>query len=460
MHGFAFSAVRDISGHLRCGDTSSEDIVSGCLDAVARIDDRLHAFVTLFGPQALTMSRQSDVRRKAGFSLGPLDGIPFAVKDILHVQGHPTTAGSRSRKRSVSHETAASVVRLMGAGMIPLGKTHMVELAYGTWGVNSAMGTPRNPWDGARHRIAGGSSSGSAVAVAAGMVPAALGTDTGGSIRIPAGLCGISGLKPTFGRVDAGGCIPLSASLDTVGPMARTADDLAMLFAVLCAKPVPQVAEERLNGLRITLATRGYVEAHSDAAVIAVCRNAAQVLRELGAQVSEDPVPWDWESATNDAVIVTAAEAIAEHGGVLERPLEMDAGVRARLEAARGVTAAEYMGAQSRMKALGRTFEEWMAGRDMVLVPALPQSAVLLDDVDEAIAPLAAFTRAVNFFGGCALALPAGEDSAGLPLSIQLIGPAGADERLLAAGTAFQQATEWHLRTPDISPFLKQQAAT
>ena len=194
-----FHSLTSLKAHLERGDVSSVEIVEACLERIARLDGRLHAFIDVYRDSALACAEAADLERQAGMPRGPLHGLPVALKDLLHLAGRQTTAGSKSWLGRKSDETATVVERLVAGGMIPLGKTHMVEFAFGGWGRNEPMGTPWNPWDTATHRVPGGSSSGSAVAVAAGLVPAAIGSDTGGSVRIPASLCGLTGLKTTYG---------------------------------------------------------------------------------------------------------------------------------------------------------------------------------------------------------------------------------------------------------------------
>src|SRR5690349_11960162 len=194
----SFLPLTELSRRLAAGETSSRDIVNACLDRIAALDGRAHAFVEVYADAACDTARAADLERKAGFTRGPLHGLPIALKDLLHLQGRVTTAGSKSWCGRVATETATAVERLLAAGMIPLGKTHMVEFAFGGWGRNEPMGAPWNPWDTGTHRVAGGSRSGPGVAVPAGLAPAAIGSDTGGAIRIPATRVGLTGLQPTY----------------------------------------------------------------------------------------------------------------------------------------------------------------------------------------------------------------------------------------------------------------------
>src|SRR5450755_1775117 len=228
-----WTSLSVLSQRLAAGETSSREIVKACLARIDALDARLHAYVEVYRDEAIAGAEAADLQRKAGLARGPLHGLPIALKDLLHIKGRATTAGSKSWRGRVATETATAVERLLAAGMIPLGKTHMVEFAFGGWGRNQPMGAPWNPWDTRAHRVAGGSSSGSAVAVSAGLAPAAIGSDTGGSIRIPAALCGLTGLKPTHGLISLAGVVPLALTLDSLGPLTQTVEDAALLTAAM-----------------------------------------------------------------------------------------------------------------------------------------------------------------------------------------------------------------------------------
>ncbi|MEO7134391.1 MAG: amidase, partial [Vicinamibacterales bacterium] len=419
----------------------------------------------------------ADRERHAGVARGPLHGLPIALKDLLHVEGRQTTAGSKSWLGRVSNHTATAVERLLEAGMIPLGKTHMVEFAFGGWGRNQPMGAPWNPWDMTTHRVAGGSSSGSAVAVAAGLVPAAIGSDTGGSIRIPAALCGITGLKPTYGLVSLFGAVPLSTTLDSIGPLAHTVEDVALLTATMCGpdprdaatqmshgrNTLPDVTDRAaiaaflnadargLHDLRITAVPERDFPKFVAPAVLAARAAAIAELRKLGANVEEATLPVDFEAVAGRVGRVLAAEAFAFHRAYIDdETLPIDPWVRKRTLGGKDVSAASYIDDLSAMRRDAAQFAEWMCARDAVLTPTLPITATALADVDEATAPLASFTRAVNYLGVCGLSLPAGISDDGLPVAIQLIGAPFAEGTLVRIGRAFQRVTDWHRRHPAV----------
>jgi aspartyl-tRNA(Asn)/glutamyl-tRNA(Gln) amidotransferase subunit A len=348
--------------------------------------------------------------------------------------------------------------------MIPLGKTHMVEFAFGGWGRNAPMGAPWNPWDPNTHRVAGGSSSGSAVAVAAGLAPAAIGSDTGGSIRIPAALCGLTGLKPTYGLVSLYGAVPLSTTLDSIGPLARSTDDAALLLAAMAGpdqrdattRAAPAVdfaatlARDRgLRGLRITALAPERFPSYVSPDIVRATSEALAVLTDLGAIVAVEEVPLDFDEFAIANGRIIAAEAWALHRAYIEdETLDIDPWVRRRVIAGKVITPAEYGETLARRQVAMTRFADWMRGRDALATPTLPITATPVAEVDETASLLATFTRAANYLGACALSLPAGFDATGLPIGVQLIGAPFADATLVRVGRAFQSATTWHLQRP------------
>ena len=459
-----FHSLADLSGRLARGETTSRALVEACLARIDAVDGRLHAFVDVYRDDARALADAADLARRAGAARGPLHGLPVALKDLFEIAGRQTTAGSKSWLGRTSDYTATAVEKLVAAGMIPLGKTHMVEFAFGAWGTNPGMGTPWNPWDLATHRVAGGSSSGSAVAVAAGMVPAAIGSDTGGSVRIPASLCGLTGLKTTYGLVSLHGAVPLSTSLDTIGPLAHTAEDVALLTAALAgpdsADP-PTLAAPRVDfgdalarapdvrGLAIACLAPEQFPAYIDDEVVRARHEAVDVLRALGAQVADVRAPIDFDDIAARVGRLLACEAYAYHRAYIEdATLPIDPWVRRRTLGGKGVAAADYIGELAAMRRAQAAFAAWMRGYDALLTPTLPITALPVADVDEATAPLAAFTRAVNYLGGCALSLPAGFSAAGLPIGVQVVGAPYSEPMLVRIGRGFQDETDWHLRRP------------
>jgi len=466
-HNLAFLSLAELSRLLAGGKATSRTIVAECLARIAALDGKLHAFIDVWADDAIAAAEAADMERAAGFSRGPLHGLPIALKDLFHVADRQTTAGAKSWLGRRSTGTATCVAKLVAAGMIPLGKTHMVEFAYGTWGLNEPMGAPWNPWDLSAHRVAGGSSSGSAVAVAAGMAPAALGSDTGGSVRIPSALNGLTGFKPTYGLISLADVVPLSPTLDSIGPLARTIEDAVLLVSVM-AGPDPldpaTLAAPRLDlasaltdgtdvrGMRITCMAAEQFPPETQPDVLRVRADTIAALRGLGAIVDEMPVPFDFNAlgAKNGRLI--AIEAYAFHRAYIEDArLEIDPAVRRRIVAARDVTAADYLDARAERDRAATEFADWMRGRDLVLTPMLPIVATPVAQADESSFPLASFSRAVNYLKACAVSLPAGLSGEGLPIGMQFVGTPFADAVLVRLGRAFQHATDWHRQRPDLS---------
>jgi aspartyl-tRNA(Asn)/glutamyl-tRNA(Gln) amidotransferase subunit A len=457
MDALPFRSLTLLSTMLARGETTSREIVDACLARIEGLDARLHAFVEVYADDARKLAQAADLEREAGVNRGPLHGLPVALKDLLEMEGRQTTAGSCSWRGRISDHTATCVTRLLDAGMIPLGKTHLVEFAFGGWGRNEAMGAPWNPWDPARHRVAGGSSSGSAVAVAAGLAPAAIGSDTGGSVRIPAALCGITGLKTTFGLVSLHGAVPLSTLLDTIGPMAHTVEDCALLTAAMAegdrGKAIAEAASGAIDvrGMRVAILSSSQFPTFIDADVVRARDEAIAVLSDAGAELVEVPGPITFDEIAGRLGKLLAAEAYALRGGLAENAAtKMDSWVRKRILGGKDISATEFITGMHAMQAAQSAFARWMRDWDALLTPTLPITATPLAEVDESTAPLAAFTRAVNYLGGCGLSLPAGFSRSKLPVGVQLAGAPFAEATLVRLGRAFQRATEWHLARPSV----------
>jgi aspartyl-tRNA(Asn)/glutamyl-tRNA(Gln) amidotransferase subunit A len=459
-----FHSLTNLRAHLRRGDVTSLEIVEGCLDRIAALDGKLHAFIEVYRESAVLAAQAADLQRQSGLPTPALHGLPIALKDLLHLAGRQTTAGSKSWLGRRSERTATAVERLLAAGMIPLGKTHLVEFAFGGWGRNEPMGAPWNPWDTTTHRVAGGSSSGSAVAVAGGLAPAAIGSDTGGSIRIPASLCGLTGLKTTYGLISLANAVPLSATLDSIGPLARSVDDVVLLASAMAGpdpldpttQGVPRFdagarlrAPVDLRGVRISCLAPAQFPWPPTRDVMRVWGDTMTALRDLGANVEEARVPLDFEDLMKRNGRLIAAEAWAVHRADIEDPaLPIDSWVRQRVLSGKAIGAADYLDELAMRRRAEAEFAQWMRDRDALLTPTLPITALPVVEVDEATTPLAAFTRAVNYLGACALSLPAGFSADGLPIGMQFIGAPFAEAKLVAIGQAFQRATDWHLRRP------------
>ena len=467
MSDIAFATLADLADGLAQGRYSSVELTRHFLDRIDRANPTLGAFISVDNAGALRLAEAADARRRAGYGLlSPLDGVPVAVKDLCDIQGHITTAGSEAWRERRSGVTATAVTRLLDAGMVMLGKTHMVEFAFGGWGTNPVMGTPRNPWDLERARVPGGSSSGSGVAVAAGLTPAALGSDTGGSVRIPAALNGITGLKTTRGLISLHGAVALSTTLDTLGPLTRDARDAMLLTALMAGHDTqdpltfgipafdyrePAGGAQPLRGVRIAVMPTAQHPIAVDADALSALDDARRVLAALGADVAETPLPFDFREMMQRNGQIISAEAYALHRGYIEDPAKpIGQYVRARVLSGKGISAADYIAALQAHAQARRDWLDWMQEFDAVLTPAAPFGARPLAEVDEAATPLAAFTRPGNYMNAAGLALPAGFTSDGLPLGVQLLGKPNAEGVLGKIGIAFQAVTEWHRQRPDL----------
>jgi len=448
-----FSSLTLLADALAAGRTTSVEIVTSYLERIRRYDDTFGAFAEVYDTTALSAAEGADRLRAAGMALGPLHGLPIAVKDLVEWTGRRCEFGSMSLKGRVSQETATVLERLLAAGMIPIGRTEMVEFAFGGWGTNPLRGTPRNPYDLDEHRCPGGSSSGSGVAVAAGLSPAAIGSDTGGSVRIPATLTGIVGLKATYGRLSLAGCLSLSRTLDSIGPMTRTVADAALLYhamhgsdardpTTLIAPPRgPDFNEIVVAGRRVAVMSPSSYPIELTPEVAAAFEQSKQILKSLGVSLVEIDLPFDFAELTELNGRLIATEAYHVHRATIhDETALIGEFVRGRVLNGQATSATEYLTALDMHQDYVARYQDFMKPYDALLIPAAPFAAPLLSDVDEATAPLAQFTRPANYLGACALALPVGTDSAGLPLGIQLMGRAYGEEMILAIGQAMEGA--------------------
>jgi aspartyl-tRNA(Asn)/glutamyl-tRNA(Gln) amidotransferase subunit A len=439
---------------LRRAQCSSRELVDAHLARIDKLDGKLHAFVEVYAAEARALADAADQARKARLPLGPLHGLPIALKDLCDIAGRIGTVGSKMWAARIAERTSATAARLLAAGMIPLGKLHMVEFAFGAWGTNPLMGTPWNPWDLKRQRVPGGSSSGTGVAVAAGLAPAGIGSDTGGSVRIPAAFNGLFGLKTTFGRISLEGTGLLSWTLDTIGPLARSADDCAELLRVLADDGAPDLPAElapgRLARRRLALPDRAQLPPFMHPAVLAAWTDAAKRLEQLGAEIVPVRLP-DWYFDLGRQVgMIIASEAFDLHRAHIEdRSQAINDAVRERVLAAAKLAPGEYAGMLRVMAERRREFQAWFEGFDAFILPTTAVPALPLDEIDEQ-APIPAYlTRAVNYLGLCALAMPAGLHE-GLPLSAQVIGRPHAERTILEIGKAYQEDTGHHKLRPQL----------
>ena len=450
---------------------SPVEITDAHLAQIDRLEPSVNAFITVTAEQAKEEAKAAEGEIAAGKRRGPLHGLPIAIKDLFDVAGVRMTAGSRILGDNVAAENSEPVARLNSAGAVLLGKLNLHEFAFGATGVNPHYGAARNPWD--TERVTGGSSSGSGAAVAAGECLAALGTDTGGSIRIPASLCGIVGLKPTYGRVSKRGVLPLSWALDHIGPMTRTVEDAAILLGVLAGhdpgdpsttnEPVPDYAgslERGVRGLRIGIPRRFFFDS-IDPEVEAAVRDAIKLLGEMGIAVSEIDVPYI-DEIPGALTAIMLPEALAIHQRWMkERPADYGDDVRYRLELGATYLAVHYVQAQRlRQKAVQVWRDEVFEKVDLIATPTTPITAPLIEHAGgstyaggalQVTFSLIRLTNPLNFLGVPAVSVPCGFTSAGMPVGLQLAGRWWDEETILRAAHAYEQATDWHKRRPALA---------
>lgn len=428
---------------------SAEELARECFRRIAASDAGYRAIAALDDRRAIEHARRLDRERAAGVLRGPLHGVPIVVKDLIDVAGSPTRAGSRLTSEAPAARSATLVNRLRAAGLVLLGKTATVEFAFGGWGTNQVIGTPRNPWSPAGvHLAPGGSSSGSAVALAAGYAPLAIGTDTGGSVRIPASLCGVSALKPSSRAVPRSGIIPLSSTLDSIGPMSLFAADLLPLFDVMRGACVRLSIENKPpSAWRVGIFADSALGILSQGVAAGYAR-AVDQLAKLGATVCTVAAP-TWETVVEDTGIIIGGEAWRTHRATVEFRLgAMDTAVAARFAAGRNVSDSDLTIARRRRRQQVVQFRPVFDDIDFLLTPTTPIGPIPLAEIEEGKLPLSRFTRAANYFDLAAVAIPAGLDAQGLPTSLQLMAPYGAEDRLLAIAAVWQNLEGWQPRLP------------
>ena len=435
---------------------SSVEATQSCLRQLERLQPILKCCIRIDGERALAAAAEADRKLARAEPVGPLHGVPLAHKDVFDRAGRPTSCGSRIRADHVPASTAAVLQRLDAAGAIDLGTLNMAEFAAGGTGHNLHWGDCVNPWN--TEYTPGGSSSGSAVAVAARAIPGSLGTDTGGSLRWPAALCGVTALRPTLGRVSLEGVMPRARSLDAVGPIARTAQDCALLFSAIADAGSKEPAEP-VGGLRIGVARgrwRDDVSAEHEAAL----EESLRVLRSLGATLVELALP-EPDITFRLGDVVVKSEAFALHGKWLrERPGDYAPGIRTQLESGRAIPAEQYRDALRLRVPLQKEFLAAAFERaDVLHVAAHPFAApTMAECAPRSVAAVEAFwaayprlTRPFSYLGLPVLALPCGFAASGVPIGCQLVGPPSGEGRLFALAHRFQLATEWHRRAPALS---------
>jgi aspartyl-tRNA(Asn)/glutamyl-tRNA(Gln) amidotransferase subunit A len=458
------ATILELSYHLRTREISPVQITRTVLDRIEQVNPQLGAFITVLADSAIADARAAEIEIAAGRWRGPLHGVPIALKDLIDTAGVRTTSGSELHKDRVPEVDARVVLRLKQAGAVILGKNNLHEFAYGGSSLVSYFGDVHNPWDVTR--IAGGSSGGSAAAVAAGLCYAAIGTDTAGSIREPASLCGCVGLKPTYGRVSSRGVTPLSSSLDHVGPLATSVADAALVLQAIagydavdiasCEVPVSDYVSalsEIVKPLRVGVA-RSYFFDNLDPETAAAVDEAVVVIKDLVAEVKEISldVPTDRS--------LQAVEAYAYHQKeVAEMPAMFQPETLRRLRTGESVSAAEYIQRLRELAESRRSIGNVFADVDLIVTPTTPMPAPLISDLKakpEDLRPaelrLLRNTRPFNVWGLPTISVPCGFTRTGLPVGLQIAGPHWRDDLVLRLAEAYEKATQGHKLRPKVGP--------
>jgi aspartyl-tRNA(Asn)/glutamyl-tRNA(Gln) amidotransferase subunit A len=457
-----YASIEALSLALQRLELSPVELTEAVLERIEALDERLGAFITVTAEQARRAAIQAEQELRRGDYRGPLHGIPVSVKDLYDTAGVRTTSGSLIRSEYVPTEDAISVARLRQAGAIVVGKTNLHEFAFGPTGINPHYATTRNPWD--LERVPGGSSGGSGVAVASGMSFASLGTDTGGSIRIPAALCGTVGLKPTYGRVSRTGVFPLAYSLDHVGPLTRTVRDAAYVLDAIAGhdlldptssdRPVPDLGGSLRGEVRLL---RGGVLVEALAGIEPEVQllfdQAVATLERLGLAIEEVSVP-----AAEHVAGVSTAILYAEAGAIHQRwlnqqPERYSPDVRARLELGALLPAVHYIRGQQARSAIIAAFQSVWERFDVLLLPTIPICAPRIDEaLQNAVRNrLVANTRLFNILGTPVCAVPCGFSPAGLPASLSVAARAFDEASMLEVALAYERATTWQERHPPLN---------
>lgn len=466
-----YQTITDLADSIRKGEITSTQLTENLLDRIDSLDGRLNAFKLLCPEQALEQARIADRELRNGNDLGPLHGIPYAAKDLFDVKGLPTAAGSKLLENNTAAQDSRAIRSLSEAGMILAGKTNTVQFAFSGIGINHDHGTPHNPWS-QTHHIPGGSSSGSSVAVAAGLAPMALGTDTGGSVRVPASLCGTVGLKTTVGRISRAGVYPLSWSLDSVGVFSRSVEDAAQVYQCLqgadvndeitvgvSSHDVFKDLKLGVGGLRLAFAESVFWEdVHPE--VAQAVRECGTVFEDLGADVSSIDFTEAREARElNPGGVIIAGEGYMLNKKWLEEHFdELDPVVAQRMIKGKEISADQYLNTSYSARQLRAKAGNTLKDIDALLVPTTPDPAKPVADIDTNMENYLAHnirylrnTSIGNTLNFCGLSLPCGFTASGMPIGLLICGKPFQEDVVLRAGYAFQQATDWHRCKPDLS---------
>jgi len=443
--------ITELNDAYIAGATRPTEVVAHCLARIEKHEPQLGAFELVMVDQAIEAAEAATHAIQVGQRIGPFHGVPFVLKDLFHVQGTITTGGANPHAERVSSETAPIAQRLIAAGGLLLGKTKTVEVAYGPWGTNEQRGTPWNPWDTVTHRAPGGSSSGTGVSVAARLAVCGVGTDTGGSVRIPSAFCGLVGLKVTEGQLPLEGIQPLSHTLDTPGPMCRSVFDAAVMYQTMSGKEPYQIDNDSRNatgifqemnrgvdGLVIGVLTDQDREI-VDVSVLELYDSAIERLANLGAVIRPLTLPRSVKDISFSVATIISVEGYYYHGEMYENPVNiMDEDVRRRIMQGKTESSTNYVRALRQRLIDRKDFLKAMDGMAALLTPTLPITAPVVNDIDQTSAP-SQFTRLVNHLGFCALTVPMGLTDSGLPGGLHIVGCGDQETLTLRIGAAFER---------------------
>lgn len=443
-----------VSDKIHAGVLTPVDLVERCLHQIEQYNEVLNAFLYVAADQARLEAQRAADAISRGEDWGTLHGIPLGIKDLINVGGQPTTAGSIFFKNHIASKDAPVITRLKAAGAIILGKTNLHEFALGSTNFNPHYGPVRNPWH--FDLSPGGSSGGSAAAVASGLCPGALGTDTGGSVRMPTALCGLTGLRPAMGAISTQGVFPMSDTLDTVGPMAHTARDVAMLLdAMVNATSATYLAQldRPITGLRVGLPAGDFFWQDTDSEIVKLVRSAGDLLTDQGLTLKEVLIPGIEDAIYAGGIISLVDAALVHQDRLAANPDWFGADVRARLERGLSRSGVKYAYAMQIMRRwqadLAALFREQI---DVLLTPITPiiSHTITHDEDISAGKDLLRFTYPISLSGLPALSVPCGFSAEGLPVGMQLIGPRA--DVLLRVAAGYQAHTNWHKRRPPLRP--------
>jgi aspartyl-tRNA(Asn)/glutamyl-tRNA(Gln) amidotransferase subunit A len=455
--------IENLSRRIRAREISPTELTQDCLDRIEKLNPKLNAFITVVAESALDEARRAEQEIYRGKYRGPLHGIPIGLKDIIDTAGVPTTAASALFKDRIPAEDAEVVRRLRGGGAVILGKQNLHEFAYGGSSLISFYGEVHNPWDTAR--VAGGSSGGSAASVAAGMGLAAVGTDTAGSVRLPAAYCGVVGLKPTYGRVSTRGVVPLSPSFDHVGPITNSVCDAALMLQVLAGYDAGDPASvdmaiadytcdigETLSNLRMGVPRVFFFEG-LDPEVADAVEQAIQVFRELGAEIRDEMRI----EVTTDRTL-SSAESWAYHEPFVARSPELyQPATLARIKSGEKTSAKDVLRARQELSAARQAIDKTFQDVDVLLTPSVPIPPPRIADLQknpENLRPAELMmlrnTRPFNVWGIPAISVPCGFTRDGMPIGLQLAAAAWREDLVLRTARAYERATAWHEKRPEV----------